>query len=596
MCCEATDALLEYVRRHLSLQGLRGLNAPRRLKLRLPVLKEWLERQGHNELAQSIPDWDPVRKPTGRWKGWEIIHLKPIMDEKLVERQAKRTLMSGETHVANDMIVGQMAEKQETALAGLAALANMGSCEGSGVGEPAGGKENLLLLAPPAKAPAASEDGAADDAAPPEVSEDDDDAPPESAQAGGGAAAPAAVAAPPPSAVGQPAATATAGGATAPGASTATAANPASAAAPAAPIVTGGAAAARTGTGTGTGTGAATGAANAAADTHMREAVSDHIWYNEERQYTYNELPPPPLGRSSMQTMPMPAGGETAASKVHRAIAHAEQIGQLLGQLEPVVGLKSTLAEYDQQSAAIVSCKAALDKLRTELHRAPLSACRTVISVGAGGQKRKAGDGGDAKPSKAAAKKPPPPAPRAMQGVPVWPPPTKQLPPPPPPPAPAGTASAAALPCGVLSLALPHIDLALPHGLHHRAAPRPVQLTGGLGGASSQAPSCRAPSSQAASSQESSVEMLAAAAIEQGDFPLSQVSDEGLPSQEVEDEEMAAAHAGRSPGSDAIPLSSQTSIPSPLLAPGGGDAALSRSQDDDDNPSQVSVSGFLGSQ
>jgi len=33
MCCEATDALLEYIRRSLGLNGLRGLNAPRRLKL-----------------------------------------------------------------------------------------------------------------------------------------------------------------------------------------------------------------------------------------------------------------------------------------------------------------------------------------------------------------------------------------------------------------------------------------------------------------------------------------------------------------------------------------------------------------------------------
>jgi len=96
MCCEATDALLEYVRRYLGLTGLRNLNAPRRLKLRVPVLKEWLQRQGQHALAGSIPDWDPVRRPTGRWKSWEMAHLKPIMDEKAVERQAKRNLVSGE--------------------------------------------------------------------------------------------------------------------------------------------------------------------------------------------------------------------------------------------------------------------------------------------------------------------------------------------------------------------------------------------------------------------------------------------------------------------------------------------------------------------
>ena len=62
MCCEATDALLEYVRRYLGLTGLRNLNAPRRLKLRVPVLKEWLQRQGHPGLAAGIPDWDPVRR------------------------------------------------------------------------------------------------------------------------------------------------------------------------------------------------------------------------------------------------------------------------------------------------------------------------------------------------------------------------------------------------------------------------------------------------------------------------------------------------------------------------------------------------------
>ena len=113
MCCEATDALLEYVRRHLSLTGLRNLNAPRRLKLRVPVLKEWLQRMGHGALASEIPDWDPIRRPTGRWKSWEIIHLKPIMDEKAIERQAKRKLVSGEALVE---------DRHAAAIEGLTAL------------------------------------------------------------------------------------------------------------------------------------------------------------------------------------------------------------------------------------------------------------------------------------------------------------------------------------------------------------------------------------------------------------------------------------------------------------------------------------------
>mgnify|MGYP003310294894 CR=1 FL=1 len=37
---------------------------------------EWLQRQGQAQLAASIPDWDPVRRPTGRWKAWEATHLK----------------------------------------------------------------------------------------------------------------------------------------------------------------------------------------------------------------------------------------------------------------------------------------------------------------------------------------------------------------------------------------------------------------------------------------------------------------------------------------------------------------------------------------
>ncbi len=93
MCCEATDALLEYVRRNLGLNGLRNLNAPRRLKMRVPVLKEWLRCHGATELAMAIPDWDPVRRPTGRWKAWEMTYLKPIMEEKAIERQAKRMLI-----------------------------------------------------------------------------------------------------------------------------------------------------------------------------------------------------------------------------------------------------------------------------------------------------------------------------------------------------------------------------------------------------------------------------------------------------------------------------------------------------------------------
>ena len=125
MCCEATDALLEYVRRYLRLTGLRNLNAPRRLKLRVPVLKDWLQRQGHAPLAESIPDWDPVRRPTGRWKAWEVQHLKPIMDEKAVERQAKRNLVQGEPLLQITMREQADEGKRQEAIDALSA---MGSC------------------------------------------------------------------------------------------------------------------------------------------------------------------------------------------------------------------------------------------------------------------------------------------------------------------------------------------------------------------------------------------------------------------------------------------------------------------------------------
>ena len=55
MCCEATDALLEYVRRYLGLSGLRNLNAPRRLKLRVPVLN--LGTQRRTVLLAEIRPW-----------------------------------------------------------------------------------------------------------------------------------------------------------------------------------------------------------------------------------------------------------------------------------------------------------------------------------------------------------------------------------------------------------------------------------------------------------------------------------------------------------------------------------------------------------
>ena len=118
MCCEATDALLEFVRRFLGMTGLRNLNAPRRLKLRVPVLKEWLQRQGQGALASTIPDWDPVRRPTGKWKAWEMTNLKPIMDEKAVERQAKRQLVVGggpgnSNDTTRERIAQQIAAKQE---------------------------------------------------------------------------------------------------------------------------------------------------------------------------------------------------------------------------------------------------------------------------------------------------------------------------------------------------------------------------------------------------------------------------------------------------------------------------------------------------
>ena len=123
MCCEATDALLEYVRRYLGLTGLRNLNAPRRLKLRVPVLKEWLQRQGQHGLATSIPDWDPVRRPTGRWKSWEMAHLKPIMDEKAVERQAKRNLVSGEANQLREMRERVANDNKQDAIDALMAVA-----------------------------------------------------------------------------------------------------------------------------------------------------------------------------------------------------------------------------------------------------------------------------------------------------------------------------------------------------------------------------------------------------------------------------------------------------------------------------------------
>lgn len=141
MCCEATDALLEYVRRYLGLTGLRNLNAPRRLKLRVPVLKEWLQRQGQHALASSIPDWDPVRRPTGRWKAWEMAHLKPIMDEKAVERQAKRNLVSGEaTQMARAQEMNESTNRQEA----IDALMAVGHSEMSAANAPSA--EPVLMV------------------------------------------------------------------------------------------------------------------------------------------------------------------------------------------------------------------------------------------------------------------------------------------------------------------------------------------------------------------------------------------------------------------------------------------------------------------
>ena len=130
MCCEATDALLEFVRRYLGLTGLRNLNAPRRLKLRVPVLKEWLQRMGQTQLAASIPDWDPVRRPTGRWKSWEMANLKPIMDEKAVERQAKRQLVGGEN--AKDVLVKHETANRNEAAAALVGLVKIDGGEAEG--------------------------------------------------------------------------------------------------------------------------------------------------------------------------------------------------------------------------------------------------------------------------------------------------------------------------------------------------------------------------------------------------------------------------------------------------------------------------------
>ena len=130
MCCEATDALLEFVRRFLGMTGLRNLNAPRRLKLRVPVLKEWLQRQGQGALASTIPDWDPVRRPTGKWKSWEMANLKPIMDEKAVERQAKRALVGGET-TKDQLKKEQQQEATRNEVAGLL----VGMCDNNDEGD-----------------------------------------------------------------------------------------------------------------------------------------------------------------------------------------------------------------------------------------------------------------------------------------------------------------------------------------------------------------------------------------------------------------------------------------------------------------------------
>lgn len=99
---EATDALLEFVRRQLSMPlGLRGLRAPRRLNVRVPILKMWLRARGAAWLAFMIPDWDSGRKPVpGSWKAWEQAHLKPIMVEMFLKREAKRRLVCGTSTIS----------------------------------------------------------------------------------------------------------------------------------------------------------------------------------------------------------------------------------------------------------------------------------------------------------------------------------------------------------------------------------------------------------------------------------------------------------------------------------------------------------------
>lgn len=93
MSPEATDALLEFVRERLGRTMLRGLHAPRRLRLRIPAVKDWLRHQGYPELAEYIADWDSVRTLKGAWKQWETTHLKRIMLKSAKLRSAKRFVL-----------------------------------------------------------------------------------------------------------------------------------------------------------------------------------------------------------------------------------------------------------------------------------------------------------------------------------------------------------------------------------------------------------------------------------------------------------------------------------------------------------------------
>ena len=117
MCCEATDALLEFVRRYLGLTGLRNLNAPR--VCWCASSQGVAAASGPGPVGGVDPGLGPGAPPD--WQEVvEMANLKPIMDEKAVERQAKRQLVGGEN--AKDAIVKHEAANRNEAAAALVGL------------------------------------------------------------------------------------------------------------------------------------------------------------------------------------------------------------------------------------------------------------------------------------------------------------------------------------------------------------------------------------------------------------------------------------------------------------------------------------------